>query len=48
MLDTGGPGSGKMSHCERYLDDHRGFIHANATMLLLQNRDKKGNLLLII
>ena len=45
MLDTGGPGSGKVSHCESYLDDHRGFIHTNGTNLLLQNRDKEGNIL---
>ena len=39
----GGPGSGKVAHCERFLFENPGFVHTNTIALLLMNIDKQGS-----
>ena len=48
LTDVGGPGSGKVSHCDNYLSDHPGFVHTNANALMLMNKDTKGSHMLYV
>ena len=44
LIISGGPGSGKVAHCERFLFENPGFVHTNTIALLLMNNDKQGSL----
>ncbi|KAH9636138.1 hypothetical protein HF086_007090 [Spodoptera exigua] len=35
-LGTGGPGSGKVTHCDNLMQERRGVVHINMTDLLQQ------------
>ena len=44
FFSLGGPGSGKVAHCERFLFENPGFIHTNTIALLQMNTDNQGSL----
>lgn len=41
---TGGPGSGKVTHCDNLMQEKRGIIHINMTDLLQQYTVGNGKL----
>lgn len=36
LLATGGPGSGKVTHCDTFMQERKGIIHINMMDLLQQ------------
>lgn len=51
IVYTGGPGSGKVTHCDNLMQEKRGIVHINMTDLLQQyaiGNGKSLKLLLLI
>ena len=43
VMVIGGPGSGKVSHCETFCKTHTGFYHINVIDVLLAYMSKTGS-----
>jgi len=46
VVCTGGPGSGKVTHCDNLMIEKRGIVHINMTDLLQQYTVGNGKLIL--